>query len=181
MIMHKYPDLLETKHLILRPVKAGDATDIFEYAGDEENTRFMIFNTHKSIDETVAFIDYITKLQNTVPHYALVLKENNKLIGCGGIMDVSNFPHCGAIGYILNKKYWGLGYTAEAMKAIIDYLFKNKLVHRIEACHFTENESSGRVMQKLGMIYEGTSKDKLFIRGKYITVKNYAIINNELS
>ena len=42
---------LETERLILRPVTLEDAPAMFEYASDEENTRY-IFETNKSLEET---------------------------------------------------------------------------------------------------------------------------------
>ena len=42
---------LETDRLVLRPVTLDDAPAMFEYASDEENTRYT-FETNKSLEET---------------------------------------------------------------------------------------------------------------------------------
>ncbi len=51
---------------------------------------------------------------------------------------------------------------SEALKAVIDYFFKNVGANRIESRHDPHNPHSGMVMQKCGMKYEGTlrSSDK---------------------
>jgi ribosomal-protein-alanine N-acetyltransferase len=142
------------------------------------------FDSHTSIYDAINFIGgEQAKYENKkCLDYAFVLKGTGKVIGSGGVFDFKDFPHNAEIGYILNKEYWGKGYAVEGMKAIFDYLFNVLHIHRIEAYHFAENTMSGRVMQKLGMTYEGTQIDALFLKGRYWTIKLYVIINpNESS
>jgi len=47
---------LETKRLLLRKPKAEDVDDIFEYACDDDVTRFTRFTSHKSLEETKLFL-----------------------------------------------------------------------------------------------------------------------------
>lgn len=172
------PPVIETERLILRRVTRADEADIFAYASDPEATRFMLWETHKTREDTRAFIEYTLKEYETGRHwdYAFELKSEQRLIGTGGVFNKVDV-HCTEIGYIISREYWGRGLVPEAMGALTDYLFTRANVHRIEAKHFLENEKSGRVMQKLGMSYEGTLKDKLFARNAYQTVKLYAMIN----
>ncbi|MDR3294001.1 MAG: GNAT family N-acetyltransferase [Clostridiales bacterium] len=178
-----YPPTLETKRLLLRPYDLKDAADIFEYAGDVETTRYMSWDTHKNIYETLDFLNgmRIRYENNTTLDYAFVLKSSGKVIGGGGCFDTGEFPHTAKIGYILNKAYWGQGLAVEAMSAVFDYLFNTLKVHRIEAYHYAENEKSGKVMVKLGMSYEGTKPDGAFVRGAYKTLKFYGILNFQFS
>jgi ribosomal-protein-alanine N-acetyltransferase len=177
--MSDFMPILETERLILRPYEASDASDVFEYASDPETTKYVKFETHTSVYDAINFIGGLrTKYENKkCLDYAFIFKETGKQIGGGGVSDFKDFPRKAEIGYILNKKYWGNGYAAEGMKAIVDHLFNVLRVHRIEAYHNIENPKSGRVMQKLGMTYEGTQIDARFIKGAYWTIKLYGIIN----
>ena len=172
------PPTIETERLILRPFKIGDAADIFAYASDAENTRYMIFERHKTVQDALDFIGLELKNyeKGNCYDYAFVLKETGRLIGSGGCMSV-NAPHCAEIGYIIDKKYWGRGLVPEAMSALIDFFTKELKIKRIEAKHFCGNEKSGRVMEKLGMRYEGTLRQKVFAQGCYWDVKQYSLIN----
>lgn len=174
-----FPPIIETERLILRPRVITDAADIFEFASDPEVTKYVNFDTNTSIEETVQFLETCIKRYEAkeLYDYAFVLKETGKVIGGGGAFNIDRFPHRCEIGYVLNRKYWGQGFVPEAMKAVIDYLFRNRLVHRIESYHYIGNEKSGRVMQKIGMTYEGTQIDRFFVKGKYVSAKCYAIIN----
>ena len=59
------------------------------------------------------------------------------------------------MGYWVGAPYWGRGYCTEAARAILRYGFEELGLHRIHAQHFARNPASGRVMQKIGMVYEG--------------------------
>jgi len=172
------PPAIETERLILRPFKITDAEAVFAYASDAENTRYMIWERHKTPKDTIDFINF--ELSNYEKgncfDYAFILKETGKLIGSGGCM-AANVPHCAEIGYIIDKKYWGKGLVPEAMAALVEFFTRELGIKRIEAKHFAENPNSGKVMLKLGMKYEGTLRQKVYARGRYWNVLQYARIN----
>ena len=171
--------LFETERLLLRPIKDSDALSIFQYASDEEVTKYNLFDVHRSIDDTIKFIELMKtkyKQKNTLD-YAIILKETNETIGTGGFFDLDKVPVSVEIGYIISKTYWGKGIVKEAMEVLIKYVFEVLDVHRVEGYHFAENVNSGKVQRKLGMTYEGEQKDKLLVRGEYRTLKLYGLIN----
>lgn len=175
-----FPPLIRTERLLLRPMRLSDDADIFAYASDDEVTRFMIWPTHRSVDNTVQYINYTLEAYKARNHYdyAIELLETGHVIGAGGACkDLEPDAWLAEIGYVLNRAYWGKGYMPEAMGAFTRYLFENLDLHRVEAFHFIENEKSGRVMQKIGMACEGTQCDKYFIKGAYRTIRLYAMIN----
>ena len=54
---------LETERLILRKLTLQDADDIFAYGSDPEVSRFMTWETHKSIEEARSFIIILDKYE----------------------------------------------------------------------------------------------------------------------
>lgn len=60
------------------------------------------------------------------------------------------------IGYCIGSRWWNQGITSEAFARIISFFFEQVKVNRIEAQHDPNNPSSGKVMKKCGLIYEGT-------------------------
>ncbi|NLV51531.1 MAG: GNAT family N-acetyltransferase [Clostridiales bacterium] len=55
------------------------------------------------------------------------------------------------LGYVIHPQFHGLGYAAEALSAVIIYLF-DKGYRQIIAGAFENNVASIRVMQKCGMV-----------------------------
>lgn len=172
---------LETERLILRKLDISDAGDIFEYASDPIVTRYMTFETHKTIDDAKGFINFVLDRysRDESGEWGIELKTNSRLIGTLGIASFDQKNSCITIGYILAKHYWGKGIVTEAVKRVIRFAFDDMKVNRVEAYHFLGNDASGRVMQKAGMQYEGILRQKLFARGEYRDVKQYAILKDD--
>ena len=48
--------------------------------------------------------------------------------------------------------------------------------YRIEAQHHLDNPASGKVMQKIGMKYEGVIRGARIVKGEHIDVAMYSIL-----
>ncbi|HEX3048174.1 MAG TPA: GNAT family protein [Bacillota bacterium] len=173
---------LETERLLLRKFELSDAADMFEYASDPEVTRYLTWDCHRSIDNSLGFIRYtLDRYQNDeTGDWGIVLKKNRKFIGSCGFVWVDWNNSCGQIGYVLSRKYWGQGIVTEAVQCLIRFAFERLGLNRIEAVHFIPNQASGRVMQKAGMRYEGIERERIFAKGRYLDVKVYAIVKSDL-
>lgn len=87
--------------------------------------------------------------------FAITLKEPaGTLIGAVGLQ-INPLDDRGELGYWLGKDFWNRGYCTEAARAVVEYGFEQMRLHRIQACHFTRNPASGRVLEKIGMVREG--------------------------
>ncbi|MBQ3178700.1 MAG: GNAT family N-acetyltransferase, partial [Clostridia bacterium] len=83
------------------------------------------------------------------------------------------------IGYVLNPSYWGMGIAPEAVSAVLRFGFTELHLHRIEARYMTGNTASRRVMEKVGMTYEGTARESMFVKGDFVSVGTCAILRSE--
>ncbi|MFA6308209.1 MAG: GNAT family protein [Clostridia bacterium] len=180
MIYHGTPTL-ETERLVLRKFTPEDSGDMFEYASDAEVSKYVTWDTHKTIDDSLGFIKYTLNryMKDETGEWGIVLKENNKFIGSCSFVWMESKNLCGNIGYVLSRQYWNKGIMTEAVKRLIRFSFEEMKLNRIEAVHFIENESSGRVMQKAGMKYEGLMRQKYFIKEKFRDIKQYAILKED--
>ena len=84
--------------------------------------------------------------------------------------------HVGELGYWLGVSYWGQGIMTEAARAVLAYGFQEGGLYRIQARHWHTNPASGRVMEKIGMTYEGTLRAAAFRWGEYLDVLVYAVL-----
>ncbi len=83
------------------------------------------------------------------------------------------------LGYVLAQPYWGKGTTTEAAKKLIGFGFEKMDLVRIQARCFVENIGSERVMEKVGMTFEGTLRKAMFAKGKHQDLKVYSILKEE--
>lgn len=170
--------LFETERLIVRKLTSADAEDMFEYAIDPDTGPRAGWNPHKDIEETKGLIKmWIEGYKQDIEQrsYAVVLKENNKMVGTIGIMDLIKRnkddkqtkivkDYCQGksiyeIGYVVSKKYWGKGIMTEATKGMVKYLFENTTADAIAIRHFEENIGSGKVQDKCGFKIIGSYID----------------------
>jgi ribosomal-protein-alanine N-acetyltransferase len=97
--------------------------------------------------------------------WAIILKNNLENIGQAGFCRYYPEEKTAEIEYCIGQNYWGNGYASEAVKAIINYVFKNSTIEKIEAFHQIKNPNSGKVLQKAGMIIVSNIK-RFEIQGK---------------
>ena len=60
------------------------------------------------------------------------------------------------IGYVLARAFWGQGLMPEAGRALLDHASRFDEIQRVWAVCDVDNRASARVMEKIGMTYEGT-------------------------
>ena len=148
--------ILETERLILRPLEMSDADDIYNgWASDPENTKYMIFTAHKSIEETYEFLRSIEPNLESDDKFdwGFTLKETGELFGSGGVA-YSDERGMYIIGYIIKKSMWNKGFTTEAAKAMLDFAINQLGVKSFFSNHAKENIYSGKVMEKVGFVYQ---------------------------
>lgn len=148
--------ILETKRLILRPFESEDAETVFEcWESDPEVTRYMFWTSHNDIEKTREWLAFeVGQIEKDDWYrFAIVLKDTNELIGTGLIYyedEVSSWE----VGYNLGRKYWGKGYTTEAMEEILSFAGSELGIQEFVGRFAKENPASGNVMRKLGFRYE---------------------------
>ena len=110
--------------------------------------------------------------------FAIVLREGDTLIGAIGLSIKAQYEQA-ELGYWVGKPYWGQGYCTEAARAVLDYAFTVLNLNRIHAHHLARNPASGRVMQKIGMTYEGHLRQHVKKWGAFEDIKMYGILRSE--
>ncbi len=109
----------------------------------------------------------------------MVEKATGKMIGTCGFTSFDLASNAAEVGYVLNRKRWGEEIAPEALRAVLKFGFTYLDLHRIEAHYMVGNEKSLRVMQKVGMKYEGILRDFMYVKGDYVSVGVAAILANE--
>jgi ribosomal-protein-alanine N-acetyltransferase len=155
------PPTFETARLWIRRLELSDAADYFELASDPAVSAETLWDRHASLGETV---DYLTRVNQRFDvkqaiHWGIVEKASGKLIGRTGLIHVDPVHEKAEIGYALARAYWSQGIVTEATREIVRYAFVQAGFHRLEARCNASNPGSYRVMEKLGMSFEGLLRE----------------------
>ena len=174
--------VLETADLILRPVRMSDAKDIFRYASDPEVARYVMWEPHRSISDTRAYIRYIRSMyrRGLPSSWAVVHRTSGHVIGSIGFVGYSPVHHAAEVGYSFSREYWNRGFATQALSAVINSAF-NRIggLNRLEAQHDIRHPASGRVMEKCGMRCEGVLRGRLLNKSEFIDVALYSILRSD--
>lgn len=77
------------------------------------------------------------------------------------------------------KEFWNKGYATEALVPLLEHGFNKMNLNRIWTGTAATNIGMQTVAQKLGMKYEGDSRQGMFLEGEYIDVLHYGILKEE--
>ncbi|MCL2226974.1 MAG: GNAT family N-acetyltransferase [Oscillospiraceae bacterium] len=147
--------ILETERMLLRPPQITDAEAVFaNWATDFEVTKYLRWNAHASIDET---LEWLARTVEGIPsddsyEWVLIHKESGETFGSAGIF-YNEKRSVFEIGYCIMKKYWNKGLTTEVVREILDFGTRELKQTKFFAMHAKENPASGKVLEKAGFVY----------------------------
>ena len=179
-IFSHFPEL-ETERLRLRAMRVSDAPDMFDYAKRPDVTRYLLWNPHSDVSYTKRYLEYLAGRYRLGQFYdwALISKESGRMIGTCGFVRFDTAHNCAEIGYVLNPDYRGQELMPEAARRVMQFGFSVLNLHRIEAHFMVENTASQRVMEKLGMTFEGVRRQAMLVKGQYRDIGTCAILASE--
>ncbi len=172
---------ITTARLCLRPFTIADGPRVRELASDRTIATNTLTIPHPYPEgEAEAWISkHLSHFEQGIGvNFAIVLAATGDLIGSIG-MGIDQDHCCAEIGYWIGDAYRKHGYCTEAGQALLRFGFETIGLNRIQAEHFAHNPASGRVMQKLGMTYEGYARQAIFKWGEFLDTHHYAILRSE--
>lgn len=154
--------LIESERLILRNWEDKDVNDLVDGLNNINVAKWMAGVPYPYTKSDAK--NFIEKSKNqdkkTNIALAIVLKENNKVIGGTEITNINRKDGTAGGGIWLNEDYQKNGYGTEAFSTKIKYCFDVLKLRRIENGYFPNNEKSRKMQQKLGYKYEGVRRKK---------------------
>ena len=148
---------LDTPRLTLRPLRPEDAPDMFAYARDRDVGPMAGWSPHQSVEESRRLIQTFMETRSGLC-LGIEHKEIGTLIGTISLAVDSHRPKVPGVlvmGYALSKSYWGQGLMPEAVRAMMDFGFRQWKLKAIVITHYPENQRSRRVIEKAGFQFDG--------------------------
>ena len=175
------PPVLETPRLRLRRLRMRDAEDLYVWTSDPEVARYVLWSAHRSLADTREYLRYMRQLyRHALPSsWGSELKETGKIIGTIGIMAWYPDNRSAEVGYSLGKPWWHKGYAPEALDRLLELMFGEMDLNRVEAQCDVRNGNSARVMEKCGMRREGILRQRVINKGEPVDVMLYAELAEE--
>ena len=180
--MRTAPPLL-TERLLLRSFTLEDAADVQRLAGDRDVASTLTNMPHPYEDgmaeEWIQFCSDEFENDEAL-NFAITRRTDKHLIGCIGLRCDQDNENA-ELGYWIGKPYWNCGYATEAAKAVVAYSFEVLKLNRIHAKHYKRNPASGRVLEKIGMQYEGCFRQHIKKWDNFADIIAYGMLKSEFA
>jgi RimJ/RimL family protein N-acetyltransferase len=173
--------ILETNRLILRPFNLNDAKTAQTLAGDKQIAATTLTIPHPYEDGMAEYwinTHIVMYNEGKSVIYAITLKETDELVGAISLANIVE-NHQAELGYWVGVPYWNKGYCTEAGKTLLRYGFVDRGLNRVHARYLSRNPSSGRVLEKLGMVHEGTRKQHILKWGEYEDLEMMGVLKSD--
>lgn len=154
---------LETDRLVLRRTVKSDIDEFFFIQLNPNIRRYL--GTNRLGDDLEKNRKYFNEEKyNELNYYrwTIVRKEDNKILGCIYLNIHDEKARTAGIDYWIREDAWGNGYTTEASRKILNFAFDTLNINRIESCGGKDNPRTYKVMEKIGLKYEGERKEGIF-------------------
>ena len=146
--------ILETSRLILRPFRNEDIGRLAELMANRDFMRFSLGPYTRQQTQTL-LQKFLAWNQAGLPsQFAVVLRENNDVLGYCGFLHHAEMPNEVEIGYRLDPAHWNRGLVTEAARTVRDCAFVALKLPRVISLIHPENIPSRRVAEKIGLIPE---------------------------
>lgn len=127
--------------------------EVYEFLPDWRSTREQRLHwvTNYEIPDNKEFLASVPNIGEGWLKLGIILKETDEFIGfCNtGIKEELSVPNR-EIAYSISKHYKNKGYTTQAVKGLVNYLFANTDVEQLNAVVLPRNIASGKVLAKCG-------------------------------
>ena len=106
-------------------------------------------------------------------------KMGGDFIGDIGFYDYEKKHRKTEVGYKLASAHWKKGYMSEALEAVLEYIYKETDVNRVQALVDPRNPPSYLLLEKYGFQKEGTLRDYEFEKGDYVDLVMLSVLRRE--
>lgn len=107
------------------------------------------------------------------------IRYHKRLVGVIGLHSIDWHNKQTSIGYYLGEDFEGKGIMIRSVRALINYLFYQMQLHRVEIRCGKQNIKSSAIPERLGFTKEGIIRDGEFLYDHYHDLYVYGMLSHE--
>lgn len=172
---------LQGKRVRLRGPRKDDAGALFKLFADPQVMRYWSRPPMTAISEAEGLIEEIDEsfTQRTKLNWVLTLRNDDMVIGTCTLFRLEARHRRAEVGYALRSDLWGRGIATEAATLALDWAFRVLGLHRIEADIDPRNDSSRKLLQRLGFASEGVLRERYFVGGEISDTELFGLLEGD--
>ena len=172
--------VLVSDHVTLRELRLSDAPSLLAMLATEEVVRF-ISPPPTTVEGFERFIAW-THEQRAAGQYicfAVVPKGYDVAVGLFQVRQLEPGFGTAEWGFAIGSPFWGTGIFAEGARMVVDFVFEEVGVHRLEARAATRNGRGNGALRKLGAVQEGVLRRSFLRNGEYLDQLLWSILDED--
>lgn len=177
-------ELTVNEDIFLRTFQLEDADRLF-YLVDSSRDQLRAWlpwvDNTKSPEDSRKFIEAVIEEFKNGKSIELGIFYKEELVGVVATHSISKANRHTSLGYWLATEYNGNGIMTAAVKALLNYLFTEKKLHRIVIKAATGNNKSKAIPEKLGFKAEGIERDGEWLYDHFVDLQVYSLLEDEFS
>ena len=172
---------LESERLLFRKTTKDDIDEFFFIQLNPNLRRYLgMTKVGNNLIKNRKFFDESVYDNKDFYRWTIVKKEDNKILGCIYLNIHDKKARTAGIDYWIREDEWGCGYVTEAAQRILEFAFDTLNLNRIESCGAKDNPGTWKVMEHIGLKYEGERQSGAFYYyGGLTDLVMYGITRNE--
>lgn len=165
----------------MRPFSEADTDDIFAIFSNPRVMRYWDAPPWKERAQAERFIASGKRMEEerSGARIAIERADDGALIGQCCLFKWNPAFRSAAVGYCLDDAAWGRGFATEAMDGMLRWAFGTLDLNRLQAEADTRNAASGRVLEKLGFVLEGTMREDCIVDGEVSDSWVYGLLRRD--
>ncbi|AEX85937.1 acetyltransferase [Marinitoga sp. 1135] len=161
--------MLEGKLVKLRAYSKNDLEKVLEYINDEEVRKNLMPGIPYPfrMEDEEKWYEKLNPFGGGKYDFAIELKKTGEYIGGCGVNEIDWKNSVATVGIFIGKPFFNKGYGTEAMKLLVDFVFKEMNINKVKLHVFSFNQRAIKSYEKVGFKVEGILREQIFREGKY--------------
>jgi ribosomal-protein-serine acetyltransferase len=164
---------------VLRPVRRSDRDELFALV-DRERDRLRAWMPWTDFVRTppdqAPFLDESHRLHQAGRAARMALMVMGRMAGVVSLESIDRFHRHAMIGYWIDAAHEGRGLVTGAVRALCDYGFTERTLHRIEIHVAPGNLRSRAIPERLGFVREGLLRQVEWVNDRFVDHVVYAML-----
>lgn len=158
--------MFETSRLYIRLMEGRDIEFVRRLHNEESTLNKLTDPFHVSQEEQELWFNSLSKSRKS-RRYILIEKESDEICGIIRIDDLDLTNRSATVGADVDLRFRRQGLASEAYERIINYLFNDLGLHRLQLVTLITNDIALKLYQKLGFQQEGVIRESIYRNGEF--------------
>src|SRR5205814_2063235 len=172
--------VLTGAQVVLRELRASDATSLFALLTTEEVSRF-ISPPPTTVDGFEKFIGWAQRQRRAGSYacFAVTLVSDDTAIGIFQLRELEPGFGTAEWGFAIGSPFWGTGVFQQGAEMLVSFAFEKVGVHRLEARAAVRNGRGNGALRKIGAVQEGLLRKSFVKDGEYLDQTLWTILGED--